>query len=1623
MSSTIVSNFRKSVALLLVLCLVFTLMPINSVVKAATVTVYHEDFADEIMKVTKAGNASLTLVDKAFTGNDDGKAMYVSGRTNNWDGVDIKFADVGMTNGKTYTIKVTGYVDTDETIPSGAQAWIQAIDSYAMVSSADFEAGEAFTLTGTYTVDTSKDTALRIESDNSVGKNVSFYIGDILIETDKETETVTQELYHEDFADENMKVTKAGNASLTLVDKAFTGNDDGKAMYVSGRINNWDGVDIKFTDVGMVNGKTYTIKVTGYVDTDETIPSGAQAWIQAVDSYTMVSSADFEAGEAFTLTGTYTVDTSKDTALRIESDNSVGKNVSFYIGDILIETDKETETVTQELYHEDFADEIMKVTKAGNASLTLVDKTFTGNDDGKAMYISGRINNWDGVDIKFADVGMVNGKTYTIKVTGYVDTDETIPSGAQAWIQAIDSYAMVSSADFEAGEAFTLTGTYTVDTSKDTALRIESDNSVGKNVSFYIGDILITTETTDGGDTEPTPEEPKDPAIPFTTIDFEDNAAGGFVPRGGAETLTVTNEANHTTGGALSLKVEGRNQTWHGPSLSVVKYVDQGNEYKVTAWVKVITPSSVQLQLSTQVGNGGSAAYVTLMGKTISTSDGWVKYEGTYRYNNTSSGYLTIYVESSNNATASFYIDDISFVKTSSGPIEIQEDIPSIKDVYKDDFLIGNAVAAEDLSGVRLQFLKKHHNAVTAGNAMKPGDLQPTKGNFTFTAADTLVDKMISEGMLVHGHVLVWHQQSPAWMNTTTGGVALSREEALGNLRTHIKTVMEHFGDKVISWDVVNEAIDDNPPNPSDWQASLRKSTWYNAIGPDYVEQAFLAAQEVLDEKGWDIKLYYNDYNEDNQSKSQAIYNMVKDINDRYAETHPGELLIDGVGMQAHYVVTTNPENVKLSLERFISLGVEISITELDIQAGSNSVLPEKLADAQGYLYAQLFKIFKAHAANIARVTIWGTDDATSWRSSANPLLFDKDLQAKPAYYGVIDPDKYMAEHTPTTPEGAKKGNAIYATPTVDGTVDSVWSSAQSLPVNQYQMAWQGATGTAKVLWDDSNLYVLVQVSDAQLDKTSADAWQQDSVEVFFDENNGKTSFYQEDDGQFRVSFENEATFNPSSRVGFESATSTSGTNYTVEMKLPFKSVTPANNKKIGFDVQINDAKDGSRQSAAAWNDLTGSGYQDTSVYGEITLTGKPGSGTDNNTGNNNTNNNSSNNNSNSTDDKSVISVSVPVTVNADGSATVNVTDKVVEDILKNIETVKKTEEKPVVTLKLDTFAKVSGATLKLPGDTLSKIIKADKDASLKVVSADYEIVFDSKTIETISKAGTGETEIKVVKLAPADVAKLPAAAAEKIAQRPVYEFTVTSGGKTVSDFKAGIVTARIPYAISNNEDPNAIVAYWLDGKNNLIPVRGTYNNGYVELKTTHFSKFAVGYNKVGFEDVKTTDSYYAAATYLGARDIIAGASFDAKHAVTRGEAIVMFLKAYNIKPSENIKDNFSDATGEFAGYYAKAKEIGMTSGVGNNRLAADTPVTKEMLYVMLHNMINYLGEFPAAASPAKDQPALKNSSKLAKWSVNSIKKLVETGVVKEDEKTFNNPNADCVREELADILYSVLSR
>ena len=366
----------------------------------------------------------------------------------------------------------------------------------------------------------------------------------------------------------------------------------------------------------------------------------------------------------------------------------------------------------------------------------------------------------------------------------------------------------------------------------------------------------------------------------------------------------------------------------------------------------------------------------------------------------------------SRNSLTLFLLLIFSFFSCNGDPEEdpqTWEEAPPLHGIYFGDFLMGNIISPSDLSDtIRFSYLKRHFNTVTAENDMKPDYIAPASkgGAYRFTDADKIVNEARAAGMKVVGHTLIWHEQTPSWLTTGT------QAEVLSNLEKYVTDVVEHFEGKLSSWDVVNEAMMwDNweSGSASNWKSCLRplgENKWM-IIGPEYIEKAFLAARNADPE----VMLYYNDVNLNRAYKAQAVYNMVNEINTRYPDVK-GRQLIDGIGMQTHHHLSTNPETVRASIELFAELGVEIAISEMDIQAAGD--LPEgtviwgdDAAKRQAALYATLFALFKVHRSNISRVTFWGIDDGTSWLSSTYPTLLDKDYNLKPAFYAVMHPDRY----------------------------------------------------------------------------------------------------------------------------------------------------------------------------------------------------------------------------------------------------------------------------------------------------------------------------------------------------------------------------------------------------------------------------------------------------------------------------------------------------------------------------------------------------------------------------------------------------------------------------------------
>jgi len=472
----------------------------------------------------------------------------------------------------------------------------------------------------------------------------------------------------------------------------------------------------------------------------------------------------------------------------------------------------------------------------------------------------------------------------------------------------------------------------------------------------------------------------------------------GFVARGGA-TLTRVSGVSRT--GNHSLLVTGRRYSWNGIAVNVSDRALPFDNHEFGLWVMPAEGAApVTFQLSAEFVRRGHTIWRHFSGPlaNVTAQPGvWTRMHGSRPFYDFDT--VNIYIETDTaGATASFYIDDVVFRHV----VEdfVIEDLPSLHEVYADYFLFGTAVLPRDMRGQRFEFIQRHFNAITAGNDMKPEYLQPQPGVFTFDIADGIVETALDHGMTMIGHTLVWHAQSPGWMNPP----GISREQAIENLVNHVTAVVSRYRGRVHAWDVVNEAFPSSVThNPSDWRSNLRRTPWLDAIGYEYIEIAFRAAHAADP----NAILYYNDYNLNQPGKREAVFHMVRELRERGVPIH-------GIGMQGHYSLTTPPRQVEDSIRRFSELGVKISITELDItvdHAQGWEQLTPAAERMQAILFAQLFMIFRAHSDVIERVTLWGLDDGTSWRADRFPLPFNRDLSAKMAFFAILDPEGFLREN------------------------------------------------------------------------------------------------------------------------------------------------------------------------------------------------------------------------------------------------------------------------------------------------------------------------------------------------------------------------------------------------------------------------------------------------------------------------------------------------------------------------------------------------------------------------------------------------------------------------------------
>jgi endo-1,4-beta-xylanase len=341
-----------------------------------------------------------------------------------------------------------------------------------------------------------------------------------------------------------------------------------------------------------------------------------------------------------------------------------------------------------------------------------------------------------------------------------------------------------------------------------------------------------------------------------------------------------------------------------------------------------------------------------------------------------------------------------------------------IKDFYRDDFRIGTALKTAHLlnnNSAELALAAREFNAITAENCMKWERIKPHNHAWNWEAADKFVAFGEQHKMYIVGHNLVWHSQVPQEIFQDAQGRAPSTEQLTHTMHAHIAALVGRYRGRIHAWDVVNEAVDDN--------GSWRASPWYKIMGENFIAQAFQMAH-AADPKA---HLIYNDFNTEIPHKRDFIMAMIKKYKHQGAPIH-------GIGLQAH-VSLEGPSllEIETTLMRAADIGVRVHITELDIDVLPSvwnaptadlatrfeykpeldpyrQGLPKNIAEQLAKRYEDIFKIYIKHRDKIERVTLWGSGDGETWLNNFPihgrtnyPLLFDRKLQPKPAYFRLLD--------------------------------------------------------------------------------------------------------------------------------------------------------------------------------------------------------------------------------------------------------------------------------------------------------------------------------------------------------------------------------------------------------------------------------------------------------------------------------------------------------------------------------------------------------------------------------------------------------------------------------------------
>ncbi|MES2287079.1 MAG: endo-1,4-beta-xylanase [Bacteroidota bacterium] len=310
----------------------------------------------------------------------------------------------------------------------------------------------------------------------------------------------------------------------------------------------------------------------------------------------------------------------------------------------------------------------------------------------------------------------------------------------------------------------------------------------------------------------------------------------------------------------------------------------------------------------------------------------------------------------------------------------------------KADFPVGVAINFPKLLNEERyrNLIISQFNSITAEKSMKATVIHPQKNVYNFSETDYLINFCQQYNKRLHGHTLVWDKEIPRWMEKFKGDK--NAWELM--LKDHIQTIVQHCNKNVKSWDVLNEAFNEN--------GSLKENLWLKNIGEGYIEKCYTYAAEADPA----AILFYNDF--DLESKPEKLDAVLK----FFSKLKTKGVKIDGIGMQMHInIIAPYLSDINLATMKIEDQGFLIHYSEFDIslvKTGKLWMLSRHLLTLQGQRMKGIVAGYrKLDTRNRFGITMWGLCDDDSWLAAKNgndrPLLFNSWYKVKPAYCGFLE--------------------------------------------------------------------------------------------------------------------------------------------------------------------------------------------------------------------------------------------------------------------------------------------------------------------------------------------------------------------------------------------------------------------------------------------------------------------------------------------------------------------------------------------------------------------------------------------------------------------------------------------